>query len=115
MKIAKVDIRNYTSGSVEVVEAIGEIDVLDIDEFKQSVKSAADTVNDLVIDLRRVNFIDSAGLEVLISIYIKRSKQTRPFAILVRKGSQPDEVLHIVYFHTLAKITSDPTEVGLEV
>lgn len=115
MEITKVNIRQYRSDPIEVVEAKGEIDIINIDSFKQPLLAAADLSGDLVIDMREVYYIDSAGLEVLINVYTKRARNNKPFAILVKKGSQPDEVLHIVHFHTLTRITSDPSEVGLEI
>lgn len=96
-----------------MVAASGEIDVLTIGDLRQEL-SSTDESDALVIDLRETDYIDSAGLELLVSVYARRAKSGKRLAVLIREGSQPDTVLHIVQLHSLTMVTSDPRRAGLE-
>lgn len=106
-------VEKYSSGDIDVVKASGEIDVITIDSFREPVTSIAGSVENMVIDLRNVSYIDSAGLEVLIGAYFKQKQAGKKITLLVKQDSQPDEVIHVVCLHTLMQVTSNPEAAGL--
>ncbi|MCE5198175.1 MAG: STAS domain-containing protein [Armatimonadota bacterium] len=113
MTTTAVRLRQYNIGSTLVLEVDGDVDVVNIKDFRQSVLCASDTSNNLVMDLRKVDYIDRTGLEVIITIYSIRARQGKKLAILVESHSQPHEISKVVYLHTLTKVTTKASEVGL--
>jgi anti-sigma B factor antagonist len=62
-----LDLHVTTSGSSTVVEVAGEIDVASAPELRHCLQQTIDAGSQQpVVDLRHVEFIDSAGLGVLI-------------------------------------------------
>lgn len=114
MATARVSVSTYNTGSVGVVAAEGELDVLSIPDADGHFAAAAGMEGSLVLDLRGLTYIDSAGLELMVTLHNMKTETNGGFAILVREGSQPDEVMRVVGLHTVTTVTSDPTEAGLE-
>ena len=57
-------------------------------------------------DLRRVEFIDSAGLAVVVSPRRFRFSP-RPVRILIEPGSQPERVIRLARFDLVAEVVTD--------
>jgi anti-sigma B factor antagonist len=49
-----------------VVVAVGEIDLATVDELQAGVDAAAGEAEQVILDLRQVSFIDSAGLRLVV-------------------------------------------------
>lgn len=56
---------------VLVVELVGEINILDVNDFKESIKEKIKTeqAKKIIVDMEKVPFMDSSGLGMLISLY----------------------------------------------
>ena len=54
-----------------VVEMVGEINILDVNDFKESIKEKVKAENSkkIIVDMSQVPFMDSSGLGMLISLY----------------------------------------------
>lgn len=54
-----------------VVEIVGEINILDVNDFKESIKKKISEENSkkIIVDMKQVPFMDSSGLGMLISLY----------------------------------------------
>lgn len=54
-----------------IAELIGEINILDVNDFKDIIKEKIDEedVEKVIVDLEKVPFMDSSGLGMLISLY----------------------------------------------
>ena len=50
-----------------VVTAVGEIDMSNADKFRDALSQAAAAGGPLVVDLTRVEYLDSAGLHALLA------------------------------------------------
>ena len=55
-------------GAAATVIAEGELDMASLGELRDAAKEAQEGVDRLVLDLRRLTFIDSAGLGVLFEL-----------------------------------------------
>jgi anti-anti-sigma factor len=64
----ELSIRTSREGSTATVAAEGEIDLSTVDELRSAVTAAADGVDNLLLDLTEVEFIDSAGLGGLLEL-----------------------------------------------
>lgn len=114
MYTSNLVVTRRNEGTTEIIEASGEIDVLSVDRFKSPLRAAAESADALVVDLRGVTYIDSAGLESLIGAHSRMSKRSKTVTVLVKAGSQPQEVIHIVRLDTLLRVTSDPSAAGAQ-
>lgn len=57
-------------GSAVTLELAGELDVAAEDEFQSQVSAAISAeCDDLVVDLRALEFIDSTGIRLLLEVY----------------------------------------------
>jgi anti-anti-sigma factor len=99
----RITIRVHTEGDPYLISLVGELDVsntaaLDA-ELQRAEESSADRI---VLDLSRVEFIDSSGLELLVNA--RRRSDPDPDRLRIRPGSDPvtrllaltgiDEFLH---------------------
>jgi anti-anti-sigma factor len=81
----------------EVVLA-GEIDMTQTEALRGVLEAAAADTAELVIDLRAVNYLDSAGVSVLVD------QTRRPLRLLVRAGSAVATVITICGLPGLAQV-----------
>lgn len=59
----------------------GDLDAYSSDEFKEAVLKKAPSSKDILINARKLNFIDSTGLGSLISIYNNIKEQEKTISI----------------------------------
>jgi anti-anti-sigma factor len=64
----ELKIRTTRDGNTATVAAAGEIDLSTVDELRSAVTGAADDVQELLLDLTGIEFIDSAGLGGLLEL-----------------------------------------------
>lgn len=92
-------------GTIQVT-AEGDIDLSTTALLREALEkicaSRAEPVN-LLVDIREVTFIDSAGLALLVEIR-KRFMDHCRLSLLIAKGSQPERVLRLGRFDTFLRI-----------
>lgn len=92
-----------------LIRAVGDIDLSTTPQLRQAVESLiAGLPNDgelrfLMLDIREVPFIDSAGLALLVEIR-KRFHGTCRLAVLIAAATQPERVLRLGRFDTFLMI-----------
>lgn len=59
----------------------GDLDAYSSDEFKEAVLKKVSSSKDILINAKKLNFIDSTGLGSLISIYNTIKKQDKNISI----------------------------------
>jgi anti-sigma B factor antagonist len=79
------------AGDAVVVVPVGEIDLLTVDEVRAEVQAAATETPRVVLDLRDVSFIDSAGLRLIL----ESSRALEAFAV-VRGPREVQRVFDLV-------------------
>lgn len=95
---------------VTIVRAIGDIDLSTTPQLRETMersiatitavnKGSAESPNYIVLDMREVPFIDSAGLALLVEIR-KRYHAGCRLALLIAPSTQPERVLKLGRFDT---------------
>jgi len=77
----KLDVEKLPASteSLSLYKATGKLSLETVSEFAQSLRK--ETAPALVLDLSGVNFLDSAGVGSLVSLFVSRRNQGRTFAI----------------------------------
>jgi anti-anti-sigma factor len=84
----ELSIRTSVEGSTATVTAVGEIDLSTVDDLRRAVTGAAgDGVDTLLLDLGRVEFIDSAGLGGLLEL--RSTLRSRSVTLQISAGDGP--------------------------
>jgi len=66
----KVQISSDTRDGYPVVTVTGEIDLYTAPRFQETLETAAKNSAVLIVDLSLISYIDSAGLSVLLLMYV---------------------------------------------
>lgn len=66
-----MDITTESKGDVLIARMMGELDILTVPDFKEKVaaKTESREINNLVLNLKNVTFIDSSGLGAILGRY----------------------------------------------
>jgi anti-anti-sigma factor len=83
----ELKIRASREGNTATVVAAGEIDLSTVDELRSAVTGAADDVEQLLLDLTEVEFIDSAGLGGLLEL--RSTLRSRNVTLEISAGEGP--------------------------
>jgi anti-sigma B factor antagonist len=59
-------VRSTSTGSTQLVEVVGEVDMTTASELSQAIERTPDGTDLVVIDLSDVSFLDSSGLNALV-------------------------------------------------
>ena len=106
----KVTTRETTDEIGIIVD--GDLDIASISGFESAV---ADAVNRregraVVVDLRRTDYIDSAGLEQLLVTNRKLMATAGRLRVRVKGGTQPQTVLFVTGFDSVMDVESEDGE-----
>ncbi len=99
------------------VRAVGDIDLSTTPQLRHAVEGLVNQLPKdgqlryLVIDIREVPFIDSAGLALLVEIR-KRFHETARLAVWIAASTQPERVLKLGRFDTFLIIGYSLEELG---
>jgi anti-sigma B factor antagonist len=98
-----------TEDDITTVEAVGDIDLSTTPELRTKVEQMIAALPSdgklryMLLDMREVPFIDSAGLALLVEIR-KRFHNTCRLAVLIAAATQPERVLRLGRFDTFLTI-----------
>ena len=98
---------------VPFVTAQGDVDLSTAPKLRDVLVqscSAEGQSGPLGVDMREVQFIDSAGLALLVEIR-KRFAANCQLVLVIGKGSQPERVLRLGRFDSFLRICYTPEEV----
>ncbi|MBC8138817.1 MAG: STAS domain-containing protein [Fibrella sp.] len=90
---------------ISLIRAVGDIDLSTTPQLRQAVEGviaqlpADGALRYIILDIREVPFIDSAGLALLVEIR-KRFHSTCRLAVLIAAATQPERVLRLGRFDT---------------
>ena len=81
MPLFKLDLEKLPSSDekLAVYRPSGKLSLETVNDFIQTLRP--DTSNYLVLDMSGVNFMDSAGVGALVSLFVSRRNQGRRFAL----------------------------------
>jgi stage II sporulation protein AA (anti-sigma F factor antagonist) len=93
------------------VALIGELDIASTPQFEESLEAVeAGTPAVLVLDLRKVEFIDSTGLRAVISADERARAVGRRF-VIIRGTPAVERVLSVTQLDQRLEIVDDPAAV----
>jgi anti-sigma B factor antagonist len=93
------------------VALVGELDIASAPRFEEGlVEVEADTPGVLVLDLRRVDFIDSTGLRSVIAAD-ERARSAGRRLVVVRGPAAVERVFNVTQLDRRLEIVDDPESV----
>jgi anti-anti-sigma factor len=90
---------------------VGELDIASTESLEQELASSeGDTQGTLVLDLRRVEFIDSTGLRAVIAAD-ERARSTGRRFVVVRGSSAVERLFNVTQLDRRLEIVDDPDSI----
>lgn len=99
-------------GGVRVILS-GDLDLSTAKQAEQAIEEAERSASLIVIDLRRLSFMDSTGLRVIVSAD-KRAKRSGRRAVIVQGPSAVRRVFEITRLGERLEIVDTPDEIEPE-
>lgn len=90
-----------------IIVGRGELDLSNAEELKLALQDASKTAENLTVDIRIAEFIDTAILEYLARAATDMLRRGKRLQVLVSAGSHPLYVLKTVGFLELMDIVED--------
>jgi len=114
MDVFKMSITMSQTPDEVSVDVTGDLDLMNIATFQRTVEQALDVRGRrrFVIDLRKTDYIDSAGLEQLLIANRKLSATSERLLVRVKKGHQPQTVLSVTGFTSVMDVEADEANNG---
>ena len=107
---SEFSVEEHNHGSAWVLAVTGELDLRTSPELEERLERVWASGADLVIlDLRRIEFMDSTGLRVLLGAHQRAQENGRRFA-LVRGADQVQRVLTLTGVRDLLTVVDAPEE-----
>ncbi len=84
-----------------IVRATGEIDIANVAEFEKPLDEAAQSAPDgFILDLTDTSYLDSAGVQAILAVYIKMRESDGCLAVVVG-NVRITSVLEVVHLEQL--------------
>lgn len=104
-------VETHTSGRVTTVAVSGELDLVSSPTLADALERANQVEADVVVlDLRKLEFMDSTGLHLVIKAQHQIQASGRRFA-MIRGSEQVDRLLALTGVAELVKIVDSPEAV----
>lgn len=106
MNAAQLNVNSRATEKGAVIEAIGEVDLTTAPQLREPLMEAVNSADKtpVVVDLSRVDFIDSAGLALLVEARKRLAPDARTLHVLLTPGRQPERVLKLGRFDTIMNL-----------
>jgi anti-sigma B factor antagonist len=111
MRMATILVTNSTHGAWEILAVEGELDLSTSSPFREAVTELVDASSWAAIDLRRVTFMDSTALGVVVA-GMKRAREREGELALIGPTGSPRKVLSITALDQIMRIVEDPAELS---
>ena len=108
----ELEISLYHQNDNAVVSVQGEVDLSTVTTLQEALEKCASQLPEgsrLVVDLRQVGFIDSAGLALLVKIW-KQFETRWQLTLIIAPSSQPERVLKLGRFDHFFRVIHTPEE-----
>lgn len=102
-----VDVRR--DGTTVVVAPAGEIDLATADNLRERLREACNRCRTLVLDLRRVRFLDTSGLQLVLEQQRVAAEADRRF-VLVRGEPRVQRLFDVAGLSDRLTMVDDPRE-----
>lgn len=106
MNAAQLNISQRQDSKGAVIEAVGEVDLTTAPQLKEALMAAVNGAekSPIIVDLSRVDFIDSAGLALLVEARKRLAPDGRTLNVLLTPSRQPERVLKLGRFDTIMNL-----------
>ena len=106
LNAAQLTINQCPTEKGVMIQAVGEVDLTTAPHLRAPLLDAVTNGdgNAVIVDLTQVDFIDSAGLALLVEARKKLAQDARPLHILLTQGRQPERVLKLGRFDTIMNL-----------
>ena len=103
-------VQKQTVGDIGIVRAGGIVDLATMRPMREAVRDLlSDGVKHMVLDLRDVLYMDSAGISIIMTA--KRGVSDRRGEVFVAaKSGEVSRALHLVQMDRVVKFVEDPQE-----
>jgi anti-sigma B factor antagonist len=78
-----------------IIAPVGELDLTTVADFRAAIATAAREAGRMVLDLSRVEFIDSTGLAAVLDACNRYRRDAHDLALVVPNGSAPAVALSL--------------------
>jgi anti-anti-sigma factor len=96
-------------GGRAVVAVRGELDLATAPELEQAVLERLDAGQDVVLDLRELQFMDSSGLRVVVVAHARSTDGGPEFAVVrPPEGSEVAKILEIAGIEEQLRVVDEP-------
>ncbi len=114
MNAAQLTVTSQPTERGALIEAVGEVDLTTVLQLREPVLEAVNSADKspVIVDLSRVDFIDSAGLALLVEARKRLAPDSRPLHILLTPGRQPERVLRLGRFDTIMNLAYNMDEIS---
>ena len=116
MNAAQLTVNNRASDKGSLIEAVGEVDLTTVGTLRKTVMESVKSPSGapVIVDLTHVDFIDSAGLALLVEARKELSQSSRTLHILLTPGRQPERVLRLGRFDTIMNLAYDVSDLPVQ-
>jgi anti-sigma B factor antagonist len=91
----------------------GELDLATAPELEQLVNESLDAGNEVVVDLRALEFMDSSGIRVLVAAHARAARVgARLFIVRPASGSAVAKIVEVSGLDGELNIVDDPAQAG---
>lgn len=94
-----MEINITNNGKSYTIAPVGSLDFLTSEEFEKSVKSIVADADDIIFDMKQVNYISSAGIRVIV--YTLNELEGRGSVKIKKPNDVVKEVLEITALEDL--------------
>jgi anti-sigma B factor antagonist len=114
LNAAQLTVSSRGTDKGALIEAAGEVDLTTVLQLREPVlKAVGNTaISAVIVDLSHVDFIDSAGLALLVEARKRLAPEGRTLYILLTRGRQPERVLRLGRFDTIINLIYDLDEIS---
>lgn len=106
MNAAQLAVNSRTIEKGALIEAQGEVDLTTAQQLREPLMQAVNGAREgsVIVDLTQVDFIDSAGLALLVEARKRLAPEGRTLHVLLTPGRQPERVLKLGRFDTIMNL-----------
>jgi anti-anti-sigma factor len=114
MRTAELTVEEKSTDKGPVIEVVGEVELTTVNLLREPLLSLVTKKSppDIIVDLSKVDFIDSAGLALLVEARKRLATDGRSLYLVISQGRQPERVLRLVRFDTIMKLVYSLQEIS---
>ncbi len=113
MKTAELTVSEQSTEKGPVIAVDGELDLTTVGQLRDTLLEHANQQQGdrVIVDLTKVEFIDSAGLALLVEARKRLAADSRTLFLIIMQNRQPERVLRLVRFDTIMKLVYNLSDV----